>query len=37
MAKFTQYAVAASHEALEDAGWTPQNEEDMQATVRLYW
>lgn len=36
MATFTQYAMAASHEALEDAGWTPQSEEDRQATVRLW-
>lgn len=33
MAKFTQYALAASHEALGDAGWAPQSEEDQQATV----
>ena len=34
MAKFTHYAIAASHEALEDAGWAPQGEEDQQATVK---
>lgn len=34
MAKFTQYAIAASQEALEDAGWEPQSEEDRHATVR---
>ncbi len=33
MARFTQYAMAASHEALEDAEWTPQSDEDKQATV----
>ncbi len=33
MARFTQYAMAASHEALEDAEWTPQSDQDKQATV----
>lgn len=32
MSKFTQYAVAASDMALEDAGWKPQREEDLEAT-----
>lgn len=34
MAKFAQYAVAATDEALEDAGWKPTKEEEKEATVR---
>jgi 3-oxoacyl-[acyl-carrier-protein] synthase II len=34
MARFAQYAMAASEEALADAGWTPKKEEDLEATVR---
>lgn len=34
MAKFAQYAMAASEEALEDAGWKPTGPEDLEATVR---
>jgi 3-oxoacyl-(acyl-carrier-protein) synthase len=33
MARFAQYAMVASAEALADAGWTPQKEHDLQATV----
>jgi len=33
MAKFAQFAMVAAHEALEDAGWTPRDDEDQQATV----
>lgn len=33
MATFTQYAMAASHEALTQAGWFPNNEKDLEATV----
>jgi 3-oxoacyl-(acyl-carrier-protein) synthase len=36
MAKFAQYAIAATEEALEDAGWKPTSEEDKEATVRFY-
>ncbi|KAL1628198.1 Mitochondrial beta-keto-acyl synthase [Diplodia seriata] len=32
MALFAQYAMAASHEALEDAAWHPKKEEDLEAT-----
>jgi 3-oxoacyl-(acyl-carrier-protein) synthase len=34
MARFAQYAMAASEEALEDAGWKPTVFEDREATVR---
>lgn len=34
MALFAQYAMASAEEALQDANWTPQSEEDLQATVR---
>jgi 3-oxoacyl-(acyl-carrier-protein) synthase len=34
MARFAQYALAASEEALEDAGWKPTAFEDREATVR---
>lgn len=33
MARFAQYAMVASEEALEDAGWSPKKEEDLIATV----
>lgn len=33
MARFAQYAMVASEEALNDAGWAPSNEEDLEATV----
>ncbi len=33
MAKFAQYAMVASEEALNDAGWAPHKEEDLEATV----
>ncbi|KAK0660619.1 putative 3-oxoacyl-(acyl-carrier-protein) synthase [Lasiodiplodia hormozganensis] len=32
MALFAQYAMAASHEALEDAAWHPKAEQDLEAT-----
>lgn len=32
MAKFTQYAIAATEMALEDAGWRPTKQEDKEAT-----
>lgn len=34
MARFAQYAMVASEEALNDAGWMPKEEEDLEATVR---
>lgn len=34
MALFAQYAMASAEEALQDAKWMPQSEEDLQATVR---
>lgn len=34
MARFAQYAMVASEEALKDAGWAPKDEEDLEATVR---
>lgn len=36
MARFAQYAMVASEEALNDAGWLPRKEEDLQATVRKH-
>jgi 3-oxoacyl-[acyl-carrier-protein] synthase II len=35
MARFAQYAMVASEEALNDAGWFPKNEDDLEATVRI--
>jgi 3-oxoacyl-(acyl-carrier-protein) synthase len=32
MAKFTQYAIAATEMALEDAGWKPQTQEEQEMT-----
>ena len=32
MAKFTQYAIAATEMALQDAGWRPQTQEDKEVT-----
>lgn len=32
MAKFTQYAIAATEMALEDAGWRPNKQEEMEST-----
>jgi len=32
MAKFTQYAIAATEMALADAGWKPQKQEDKEMT-----
>lgn len=34
MAIFSQYAMAATEEALEDAGWKPSSEDDRESTVR---
>jgi 3-oxoacyl-[acyl-carrier-protein] synthase II len=31
-AKFTQYAIAATEMALDDAGWKPQTHEDQEMT-----
>jgi 3-oxoacyl-[acyl-carrier-protein] synthase II len=36
MARFAQYAMVASDEALADAGWAPQHEDDLEATVCGY-
>ena len=36
MAKFMQYAVIAAKEALDDAGWAPEEPLDREATVSLY-
>ena len=33
MAKFTQYAIAATQEALEDANWYPEDPGAQEATV----
>jgi 3-oxoacyl-(acyl-carrier-protein) synthase len=33
MARFAQYAMVASEEALGDAGWFPKDEEELEATV----
>lgn len=32
MARFAQYAMVASEEALKDAGWDPKSDEDLEAT-----
>jgi len=32
LAKFTQYAIAATQMAFEDAGWTPQTQDEKEAT-----
>lgn len=37
MAMFAQYAMAATEEALEDAGWKPTKFEQREATVRFFW
>jgi 3-oxoacyl-[acyl-carrier-protein] synthase II len=37
MALFAQYAMAATEEALEDAGWKPTNFEQREATVSSFW
>lgn len=37
MAMFAQYAMAATEEALEDAGWKPTVFEQREATVRFPW
>lgn len=34
MARFAQYAMVASDEALKDSGWLPKKEEDLEITVR---
>ena len=34
MSKFMGYAMAASQEALDDAGWNPKTEEEQEMTVR---
>ena len=33
MSKFMGYAMAASQEALEDAGWKPQTDQEQEMTV----
>jgi 3-oxoacyl-(acyl-carrier-protein) synthase len=33
MARFAQYAMVASEEALHDSGWLPKKEEDLEVTV----
>ena len=33
MARFAQYAMVASEEALKDAEWAPTKEEDLEASV----
>lgn len=33
MSKYMQYAMVASQEALEDAGWSPCTEEEEEMTV----
>lgn len=35
MAIFAQYALAAAGEALEDAQWHPEDEMELEATVRV--
>lgn len=33
MARFAQYAMVASEEALKDAEWSPTKEEDLETSV----
>ncbi len=33
MARFAQYAMVAAEQALQDAGWAPKKEEELEATV----
>jgi 3-oxoacyl-(acyl-carrier-protein) synthase len=33
MARFAQYAMVASEEALADAEWSPRKKDDLEATV----
>lgn len=35
MARFTQYAVAATQEALDDAGWTAISDEQKENTASM--
>ena len=35
MAKFSHYAIAAARQAIEDANWTP-NDQEKERTVRQY-
>jgi len=37
MALFAQYAMACAEEALNDAGWEPKSEDDLEATVCCRW
>ena len=37
MALFSQYAIAASEEALRDAGWMPTNDQQRERTVDIVW
>lgn len=37
MAKFAQYAMAATEEALQDANWKPKPFEQREVTVGLYF
>lgn len=37
MATFTQYAVVAAEEALSDAGWRPESEEERSMAVCFLW
>lgn len=37
MAKFAQYAMAATEEALQDANWKPEPFEQREVTVCLYF
>lgn len=34
-ALFTRYAIASAKQALQDAGWTPQTEEEQERTVSV--
>lgn len=35
MAKFTQYAIAAARQALEDADWKPSDTFEKERTVKI--
>ena len=38
MSTFMQYAIPASHEALQDAGWRPETDQQREMTVsQILW
>lgn len=35
MAKFSQYAIAAARQAIQDSNWKPETDREKQRTVRI--